>query len=61
MSRLTEMKIGESVQIGQWVVVRKSKDVFRLGELMGDWLMHGDEFSVCKRLGQLRNSPRVSA
>lgn len=48
---LKAMKVkSSSLQIRSYVVVRLNKKTWRLGELMGDWIMTGSVEEVANRL-----------
>ncbi len=50
MTNIPQMRVGDSILIGPWVIKRISRKDFRLGEFSGAWVMSGPRDAVIERM-----------
>ena len=50
-NQLASLKVGaNSIIINAFVVIRQKRNLYRVGELCGDWLMHGTRQEIEERI-----------
>jgi hypothetical protein len=52
-TNLKAIKTGETITCGNYVIKRISKNYWRLGELMGDWLLGGSFKEMNARIAKI--------
>ena len=50
LSRIKALKVHEHIDLGSYTVVKVKRNLWRLRETCGDWIMSGDAVQVAERV-----------